>query len=269
MAVTILKSMHSNILDIGISSRNAAAGVLGLAEQLARLSRPCPGGMLHNNKATVALPAHPLAHAAGEHDWEAQVDNDMPEFGAMQLAMSWLRRMDEYLDGMVQQAVAIAEGERSESNSQAACLLLQGVVYELEGVAKAAQQADAAGVPATFDDGHAAADATIAGLAAAATDRSSPKGAAAGTASRRTNAPSVSSTASTCSASSAAVNGRSASNAMALTSARMCQDPDVPESRSADRTYLNSITQPRAGVKPILSHSVLPYETHWMHARGV
>lgn len=179
----------------------------------------------------------------------------------MQLATSWLRRMDEYLDGMVQQASAIAESERSEARARAAAMILQDIVYELEGVSRAAQQADAAGVPATFDDGHATADAALASRAAAAAGTE--------TASRRTTAPSASSTASTCSASSAAVNGRSTSNVMALTSALTAPDPDRSGSRSADRKYLNSITQSSGGVKPIMSHSILPYDTHWMHARGV
>lgn len=175
---------------------------------------------------------------------------------------------------MVQQASAIAESERSEASARAASLLLQDVVDELEGVAKAAEDADAAGVPATFNDGHTSADAALANLAAAASERSTATDAVTGVQTdtvrrRRATAPSFSSTASTSTASSPAVNGRNTSSAVALTSALTGPDPDINESRSADRPYLNSLTYSSRGVQAILPQSVLPYESYWLNARGV
>lgn len=170
--------------------------------------------------------------------------------------------MDQYLHEMVQQATIIAESEQTEARAHAASLLLQDIVFEMEGVSRAAQQADAAGAPATCDDGHASADAAIASIQAAVA-RGPPE-----TASRHAIVPSAGSASSPCSAGSGAVNG-STSKAVGMTPSLTITDPDVPDSRSADRSYLSKITQSKGAVRPILSHSILPYETYWMHARGV
>eukprot|EP00892_Ulva_mutabilis_P008228 jgi/Ulvmu1/5778/UM025_0032.1 len=234
MAVTILKSMHSNILDVEIASQQPAAD---------------------------------------GQDWDSSAD-PLFQIGAVKAAREWLQRMEEYLHGMVQQATTLAESELSESSSGAAALLLQDIVQELEGIAEASEDSSAANVPATFDDGHAGADAALTHMAAAASGRSTATDTAAEASAdverpRRATAPSVSSTTSTASASSAAVNGRSTTNAAALTSALTGPDPDVSESRTADRPYLNSLTYSNRSIKPILTHSILPYETYWLNTRGV
>ena len=210
---------------------------------------------------------------ADGQDWESG-DDPLCQLGATKMATDWLRRMDEYLHGTIQQLTTIAESEQPDSSARAASLLLQDVVLELEGVAKAAEDADAAGVPATYDDGHAGGDATLANLAAGGSLRSAATDVAAADATetscpRRESSPSDSSTTSTSSASSGAINGRSSAHAAALTSALTEPDPDVTESRSADRTYLNSLSCARSDPQPIMTHSILPYETYWLGARGV